>query len=299
MPSQWGVSGSPNVGNTRGKLATWNGDGTYGTPVIIPALQMHGVTAVVKNVELEGYQGIQDSYTNVSKGEGQLKFGSVSLAVISVLTGIPIATLNSTPNVINRIKLPVGQMAYFGITTFTPATNNKGGIQLFGPKCKITSNWLVAEGGYGAYTVPDMKFSLLPDDQYVQAGTNEVQTVTITGVPTGGTFTLSYLGQVTAPIAFGATASAVQSALQALSTIGSGNALVTGSGGGPYTVTFSGTLAQTYTSTLVGNGALLTGGTAPAVTVTVATPGVLAQPIWFDPIEYQTLPADIFLPPGV
>jgi hypothetical protein len=88
-----------------------------------------------------------------------------------------------------------------------------------------------------------------------------VKTVTITGTPTGGTFTLTFNGQTTSGIAYNAAASAVQSALVALSTVGAGNATVSGSAGGPYTVTFTG-----VTGTLTASGASLT----PSGTVTVS-----------------------------
>lgn len=88
-----------------------------------------------------------------------------------------------------------------------------------------------------------------------------VKTVTITGTPTGGTFTLSFGGQTTSGIAYNATAAAVQSALVALSSVGAGNATVSGSAGGPYTVTFNG-----VTGTLTASGASLT----PSGTVTVS-----------------------------
>jgi hypothetical protein len=45
----------------------------------------------------------------------------------------------------------------------------------------------------------------------VMGGVNEVQTVTITGTPTGGTFTLTSTGATTAAIAYNAAASAVAS----------------------------------------------------------------------------------------
>ena len=72
-------------------------------------------------------------------------------------------------------------------------------------------------------------------------GTNEIQTVTIGGSPTGGTFTLSVGGQTTSPLAYNATGATVEAALEALSTVGSGNVTVTGDG--PYTIEFIGTLA--------------------------------------------------------
>jgi hypothetical protein len=80
------------------------------------------------------------------------------------------------------------------------------------------------------------------------AAVNETQTVTITGGPTGGTFTLTYGGQTTATIAYNAAASAVRTALGAISSVGgAGNVSVTGGPGPttPYVVTFKGALGMT------------------------------------------------------
>lgn len=104
---------------------------------------------------------------------------------------------------------------------------------------------------------------------------NEVQTVTITGGPTGGTFTLTYAGQTTGTIAFDATAATVKAALQALSTVGAGNVSVAGASGGPWTVTFQGDLSGTDVAALTASGAGLTGGSSPAVAI--ATTGTGGQ----------------------
>lgn len=111
-------------------------------------------------------------------------------------------------------------------------------------------------------------------------GEKEVQTVTITGSPTGGTFTLTYSGQTTAGIAYNATASAVQSALEALSNIAVGDVVVSGSAGGPYTVTFTGTLGLTNVATMTASGAGLTGGSTPSVGIAVVTEGAAADASW-------------------
>jgi hypothetical protein len=105
-------------------------------------------------------------------------------------------------------------------------------------------------------------------------GTSAVQLVTVTGTPTGGTFTLSFAGQITAPIAFNASAAAVQAALEALSIISAGNVSV--SGAGPFTVSFVNALATTPVPTIVGNGTNLTGGTAPSVSAVSVVDGVYA-----------------------
>jgi hypothetical protein len=117
----------------------------------------------------------------------------------------------------------------------------------------------------------------LPSIGVGTGGTNEVQTVTVTGAPTGGTFTLTYSGQTTGPIAYNATAAAVQTALTGLSNVGTGNVAVTGASGGPYTVTFQGTLADTDVAQMTAT-ASLTGGTTPGVTVATQTAGVARTP---------------------
>ncbi len=89
--------------------------------------------------------------------------------------------------------------------------------------------------------------------------------LTIGGAPTGGSFTITYKGQTTAAIAWNAAVAAVQSALTALSSVGAGNATVTGAAGGPWTVALAGTLAQD--TTLPTHTDSLTGGTAPALAI--------------------------------
>ncbi|MFI5778138.1 phage tail tube protein [Nocardia sp. NPDC051570] len=79
---------------------------------------------------------------------------------------------------------------------------------------------------------------------------------------TGGTFTVTVDGQTSTGIAYNATAAAVKTALEALSTVGAGKAEVTGSTGGPYTVGLPGTA-----TTVTASGSSLT---PPGSTVTVA-----------------------------
>jgi hypothetical protein len=104
------------------------------------------------------------------------------------------------------------------------------------------------------------------------AGTIGVQTITIGGTPTGGTFTLGYQGQVTAPIAFNATAATVQAALRALSTIGGTNVTCTGGAlpGAAITCTFSGPLVLATVPLITANISGLTGGT-PTITIANAS----------------------------
>lgn len=104
-------------------------------------------------------------------------------------------------------------------------------------------------------------------------GDDEQQLVTITGAPTGGTFTLTYAGQTTAGIAYNANGATVQTALRLLSNITPDKVTVAGAAGGPWTVTFAAALAATNVAEMTGSGASLTGGTTPAVAVTTPVSG--------------------------
>ncbi len=91
---------------------------------------------------------------------------------------------------------------------------------------------------------------------------DEVQTVTLTGA-TGGTFTLTWddtgsNAQTTTPLAYNATGATVQTAMRALSNLADADVTVTGSAGGPYTVTFLTAFAKTDVRMIVANDALLT-----------------------------------------
>lgn len=107
----------------------------------------------------------------------------------------------------------------------------------------------------------------------------ETQNVTITGSPTGGTFTLTFNNQTTAAIAFNATAAAVAAALQALPNIGTiGCACFSGPlPSANVLVQFIGPLSGPQ-PILTANAAGLTGGSSPTVSVTRISFGALEAP---------------------
>jgi hypothetical protein len=111
-------------------------------------------------------------------------------------------------------------------------------------------------------------------DEGWKVPSNEVQRATISGTPTGGTFTLTYSGQSTGAIAYNATSAAVVTALEGLSNIGAGDVTATGGPlpGTAVDVTFTGALGGVNVAQMTATSSL-TGGTTPAVTVTTVTEG--------------------------
>lgn len=115
------------------------------------------------------------------------------------------------------------------------------------------------------------------------AGTTAVQTITIGGTPTSGTFTLTFGGFTTAAITWSnvnaTLVSNIDTALEALPNIGTGGvttAVGTMTAGiGTITVTFAGNNAVRVQPTMTATSSLV--GTAPTVSVATTTPGVAAS----------------------
>lgn len=156
----------------------------------------------------------------------------------------------------------------------------------------------------GAYTRGGNNWSTGPFNVvYGGTSTNEVQTVTITGAPTGGSFRLSFSGQQTANIAWNAANTAVETALEALSNIEDGDVAVTGGPGPstPWVVTFGGNLAGRDVPQMTATSAL-TGGTNPAIAVTTGTPGLPGVaskiPVGLDALDHLLLIDTNLAPPA-
>jgi len=113
--------------------------------------------------------------------------------------------------------------------------------------------------------------------QAASVSVNDVQTMTLTGTPTGGTFTITVTPYgnplTTAALAYNATAAQIQAALVAI--LGTGNVTVTGTTGPgtAQTITFVGALKAMTIPPMTVSVAALTGGT-PAYTMVHTTPGV-------------------------
>lgn len=130
--------------------------------------------------------------------------------------------------------------------------------------------------GSGANTV--LPFAGVPG-----AGTSEIQTLTIGGTPTGGTFKIAFESQVTSAITWSSNNTTllanIQAALDALTSLGT-NGCVAGagtlsSGIGAASLTFGSARAKEDVDLMTIAANDLT-GSSPTLAITVATPGVTA-----------------------
>lgn len=139
------------------------------------------------------------------------------------------------------------------------------------------------------------------------SGTPAVITLTCTGTPTGGSFNFtvpigfnSTVQPNTGPtlnVAYNATTSTLQTSLDALFNIGKNASALsnTVAGGGPWpgsalTVTFQNDLNNRVIPNFIAGVNALTGGSSPAATSTLSTPGVAAGATYTNIAEMLTMP---------
>ncbi len=167
-----------------------------------------------------------------------------------------------------------------GNATTVAEVGNRAGIAI---KTASQANDAITVLKHGLLEVGDAVDSMNYDDPvYLSAtdgqladadpGVNEVQTITMTGVPTGGTFTLTFDGETTAALAFDIALPVLQIALSLLLAL-QGN-IVVGGAVDAWTVTFVNGLANTNVPLMTANSASLTGGSTPTATPTQTTAGV-------------------------
>lgn len=115
------------------------------------------------------------------------------------------------------------------------------------------------------------------------AGTSEVQTLTIGGTPTGGTFKIAFDGHTSGAITWSATdvtlLANIQAALDAMPNIGTNGCVAAAgtlsSGIGTITLTFGANLAKLAVPTMTIALNSLT-GSSPTLAIAETTPGVTA-----------------------
>jgi hypothetical protein len=161
----------------------------------------------------------------------------------------------------------------------TATHGNKGQLLLTSTPNTAFSNQALTDAGdhqnFNSSAIPTKRYWDRTASWVIQAECDEVQTVTITGTPTGGTFTLTFGANTTAAINYNDPASTVQTRLQALASIGAGNALVTGGPGPgtPYVVEFVGTLGFANQGSITLGTNSLTGGSSPNVVIATTQNG--------------------------
>jgi hypothetical protein len=132
----------------------------------------------------------------------------------------------------------------------------------------VFGNWLCGDSLPGGSNLLKIDGSVRKE-----GGQSDVQTLTVSGTPTGGTFVLSLAGNLSGTIAFNATAAQVQTALSVVAAVTCSGGPMPGT---PVVITFNSLAAQSIFSLAINS---LTGGSSPTVAIAHTVTGSAANPL--------------------
>ena len=263
------LGGSIVTGNLRldGRLDNDTLQGSYGSDSLTGG---GGIDSIVGNGGTDTLVETFDADMTLTDSGFQVAAGTIGTYSLS---GISQAMLTGGPsgNKLDASAFTLGSVTLVGGT---------GNDTLFGGSGNdiLTGGGGVdsLDGGGGDNTdveTNDGRFVLTGDASSatldMDQGTDQVVIVSLTGTVTGGTFTLTYDGNTTDPIAYNANAQIVQASLAALTNIGADNVLVRQAQvAGPWTVEFVGNLGGMSLPALTATGVDLAGGSATAIVTT-------------------------------
>lgn len=189
---------------------------------------------------------------------------------VGLFNGIP--TIDYTPGAPDGAELLIFAPFQFAGYARAPVTFGapSGGVlsnslPVVFPTVQLDSNgnpW-VGVIYWGLFDGPAADANLLYFDQL---GRDEIVSLSMLGGPTGGTFTLNFTGQNSAPIPYNCTWQQLQAALDAMTQVGEGSTIVTGGAfpGASFVVHFTGGLGR-GSAVFTLNSSGLTGGSSPHV----------------------------------
>lgn len=139
------------------------------------------------------------------------------------------------------------------------------GSSLAGEYPPMSGSGASLTGAFGTFLTGDS--SRVTIVQQAKAAVNEQQMISLTGNPTGGTFTLTFNAETTGTINYNSSSAALNTSLVALATPVSGDFSITGPDGGPWLIEFTGAYAASDVSLITGNAGSLTADNTQALVV--------------------------------
>lgn len=212
-------------------------------------------------------------------GSAGNEFGFVRLANPSsgtfnlTINGTTTPPIDVTPEntLISRITDEIEAITGAGTVVVTPIKDYSDGLEF--PRLGFWFEFINAAGNQAIeWSFNGSGLTTSPVAHHVRPGSSiltELQSVRVNG--TGGTFTLTYDGQTTGSIAQGALASAVETALEALSNVTAVTVTGSGTAADPYVVEFVDPAGNVVAMT--GDGSALTGGSGSSETTVESNPG--------------------------
>lgn len=163
--------GGPSYGLEDAKVATNNGNGTFGVNQDVPSVQMLQVAIQTTTANLEGDDRITATASKMISGQVTLRFGSVPFEVYAILTGSPLQSSGSGDSAYRFLDIASRKMPYWGIIGRADAAEGSGDTHIFVPKCKITEGFTI-KLEYNTFSIPEVTCLAVGDENFPDANGN-------------------------------------------------------------------------------------------------------------------------------
>lgn len=166
--------GGPQFDIDDAKIASWVGDGTYGTALDVYSVQMVGAQVQTRSGTLSGDGRITDAAAKPISAQVMLRFGGMNLEVLGIITGRTYNDSGSTPNRHRHFRVFGGKkFPYWGLAGKVEASATDGDSHIFIPKCKCMEGFEVRFEEEN-YVIPELTCMALPDDNYTDVDEDAV-----------------------------------------------------------------------------------------------------------------------------
>lgn len=218
-------------------------------------------TLSTKIIELDGFSGTRDD-NDVIEITGADHFGvAISHPDFSITdyttVGHLISEINDAFDGRAKATFENGKIILTDSTCGTSSLsvtltyNNKGSGGSLSLPMGFTTEGNTTEASLANFAASNFTMSQVAQDSKIKvdgfpsaSAASERQTVTLSAVPDYGTFTLTYQGETTTDIAYDASSSDIEDALEALSAFNTGNITVSGAIGTNPTIDFASSLGN-------------------------------------------------------
>lgn len=144
------------------KIARNNGDGTFGTAVDVPSVDLYVANFRTKSAEGRGDGGITAVASQIEACEVTVRNLSIAMESLEVFLGISIQSSGVSPNRERSMHITNNRFPYFGIVGRAFAGESDAGTMIFFPYVKIMQNfeWRME---YNVFTMPEVRALALRD----------------------------------------------------------------------------------------------------------------------------------------
>lgn len=154
--------GAPTFGAADAKVAVYNETDDYGTLTDVMSVQMAQTTLQFVNAVLNGDDQITATASALVGAQLQFRFGGLNPSMLAVITGKSVTSSAS----VNQLMFEGGErMPYFGFIV-KALSAEVGDTWIFLPKCKIMSDFVIAQNEYGQFTTPEVTVQCVPDETW-------------------------------------------------------------------------------------------------------------------------------------